>query len=870
MAIKNKLATQDFAKEVLYAPATLTPEQKAQAQKNIGMPEITTADAGLVLGVSEQGTWELSLVSGGGSGEGGVQSDWNVENKTSLAYIKNKPFYDNTEVLLDTITVNNGDELELNIEKDIGIQGETVTIVWDGISSEKIINYFRLKEDGAWNYHLAIGNRSYANDSFITFDDTGEEYLIKNRQGHDTSTIICDDQSHTLSIVKGLIFQIDEKFIPDTIARKSYVDEKCNSDVTNSLNVTLSSDELLELDSTISTLQSLKKANTSVIAFLADLHMAGWTIEKIKKAVAGYNKISSSVKTDLLLLGGDYLDNSSATTKEQALAQYADLRDVTSHCNNKPPMAVIKGNHDDNTMYTDYINGLVDAETFWDTFGNIDDDRTVRNAGNIEDCYGYYDIPNQKVRVFYVNTVDLPQKLIEVTNSVNYKGQWDTGISVEQLQFIADNLKFDTSGWHVMVFSHHPIMRDIAIENGCGVQADRGGAALLELLDKFNTGNTSGSIAVTGIDFAGTVNYDFTNNQDCKIVACVNGHTHRDNVEVYNNSFFCISTRAVYGHPSYDGHISSSAYFVVDRNNTKLHLVYNGDGEENVFDYSSLNTGEVEPSEPVYEEIASPFEWEIAIIDETTGVLKADPEEMRISSTKIVGFTTPAVIDMSGYSGAYAFYLYDTNGNYIECSTSWINTTTPFELPVDRTVRFKIRNNNYELWTDENINEFASAIKAYVEEGGEAYVESDEPVIELGKPLENVLYLIGGSVSSQGSAGVDVYMNDARMTALVTHGVKPLTDINTLCDVDVYFIAIPTDATKITVICPDFIPGLQYYNYENNAYTKVADPGWITPGGLEYSFEAGAYSHVAINFKNSSNTTIPTDTDTSGFSIIFE
>lgn len=31
MAIKNKLATQDFAKEVLYAPATLTPEQKAQA-----------------------------------------------------------------------------------------------------------------------------------------------------------------------------------------------------------------------------------------------------------------------------------------------------------------------------------------------------------------------------------------------------------------------------------------------------------------------------------------------------------------------------------------------------------------------------------------------------------------------------------------------------------------------------------------------------------------------------------------------------------------------------------------------------------------------------------------------------------------------
>lgn len=100
MAIKNKLATQDFAKEVLYAPATLTPEQKAQAQKNIGMPEITAADAGLVLGVSEQGTWELSLAGGGGGGEGvAVQSDWNVTDENDPAYIKNKPFGETVEII---------------------------------------------------------------------------------------------------------------------------------------------------------------------------------------------------------------------------------------------------------------------------------------------------------------------------------------------------------------------------------------------------------------------------------------------------------------------------------------------------------------------------------------------------------------------------------------------------------------------------------------------------------------------------------------------------------------------------------------------------------------------------------------------------
>jgi hypothetical protein len=980
--------------------------------------------------------------------------------------------------------------------------------------------------------------------------------------------------------------------------------------------------------------------------------------------------ISSAVKTDLVLLGGDYLDNSTATSKEMALDWYSDLRNIIECRNNKPPMVVIKGNHDDNTMYTDYINGLVDFETFWSALGNIDDGRTVRNGGNIEDCYGYYDIPNQKVRVFYVNTVDLPQKLYTALNKLNYRGQWDTGISVQQLQFIADNLKFDSAGWHVMLFSHHPFMYDISIENGCGVTATRGGAALLELLEKFNTGGTTGSISVTAQDFEGTVTYDFTSNVDCKVVACVNGHTHRDSVDMYNNSFFCISTRAVAD--------NISAYFVIDRNNTKLHLVYNGDGEENVFNYGSLTTGEEEVAEPAYEEIdspytfginnlnyetgepvydakefwvvseeicgftkpalvdlsgydcayrpiwfdadgnfiddgsgwinkdtvlevpanqsvrilarnnnwstwteekvaaftsaikiyieeggesyvvnnvepdepdvqmteiaspftfaynnvsdyntgtivsdedqklrilsneivgftttatidlsaydatysalwydadgnyigndnwastatpievpidktvrilvrgnnwgawttdgvntftsaikiyveeggesyivgesdndmveiASPFEWQIGLINADTGELEGDSQTMRIVSTEIIGFTTPAVIDMSEYSSKYAYYLYDIDGNYIECSSDWTSSDVQFELTADRTVRFKVCHNDYAVWTDESINTFASAIKVYVEEGGESYIvgegdptesmyeitspftftinmvddstgeiiadsanmritspvvgfttpaiidmsayeniddavyqlywydtegnytgeystewvpmrtqinvptdktvrikirysnyyewtdshripevegaikvyveeggesyiveteknEPDEPVIELGKPLENVLYAIGGS-SSTGTKGYDVYGNGARMTALTTYGVKPLVDVNDFCSGDVYFIEIPAEATKVVVTSPGFIYGIALLTYANDAFTRDVDSGWQTLNGGEYSFEAGAYSHVAINYKNSSNTTIPTDTDTSGFSIMFE
>lgn len=143
------------------------------------------------------------------------------------------------------------------------------------------------------------------------------------------------------------------------------------------------------------------------------------------------------------------------------------------------------------------------------------------------------------------------------------------------------------------------------------------------------------------------------------------------------------------------------------------------------------------------------------------------------------------------------------------------------------------------------------------------------PTIELGKPLENVIYAIGVG-ASDGSVGMDVYGNPPRMTALVTYGNKPVSDINNKVGEEAYFIAIPAEATKITVTCPNFIYAIQFLKYENDAYTKLSDPGWQTLGGGSSTFEAGTYSHVAINYKNSSNTNIPADIDTSGFSIVFE
>ena len=171
----------------------------------------------------------------------GAKADWNQNDETASDYVKNRPFYDNTEVLLDTITVSNGDTLDSTVGSNIGAEGDVVTVIWDGVSFEKTtgscVHY--VKRGGViWEtLYTTLGNQSILNDDLNTFEDTGEDYLIAVRSDGAT-TVHCDKNSHTLSIVKGTLVQIDEKFIPGTIARVSDVDEKIDEAIANIPSVT--------------------------------------------------------------------------------------------------------------------------------------------------------------------------------------------------------------------------------------------------------------------------------------------------------------------------------------------------------------------------------------------------------------------------------------------------------------------------------------------------------------------------------------------------------------------------------------------------------------------------------------------------------
>ena len=362
----------------------------------------------------------------------------------------------------------------------------------------------------------------------------------------------------------------------------------------------------LELNVTKAAIEAAWNPNTALIAFLTDLHIncpSGQDAEsiaksatKIRRQLAAYNSISSAYPVDLCVYGGDYLNNSSQTPKTVALEALKAVRMLIDQTEGAP-VIVAKGNHDDNTMYTDYKNGFVSIETLYKILSNKDSEKANRNADYLEMSYGYYDIPNKKIRVFILNTLDIPTTLDEATNKLTYSAQNDSGFRQEQLQFVADHLQISEKGWQVIFFCHHPMLaftKDEAEPSNnskpTGAVSGKGGVvvpahgsqAMLDIIQGF-VKSTKGTVTNTTQDFEASVTFDYTNNGSNTVIACIYGHTHVKYHKIVDGINH-IAARAVYGHPTFD-FVSTGNYFIVDRKNRTLKLIANGDGDDYEFTY---------------------------------------------------------------------------------------------------------------------------------------------------------------------------------------------------------------------------------------------------------------------------------------------
>nr|WP_295264046.1 metallophosphoesterase [uncultured Blautia sp.] len=359
----------------------------------------------------------------------------------------------------------------------------------------------------------------------------------------------------------------------------------------------LSSSDKLELNITKASLQSVCDVNSVIIPFLTDLHITcteGKTPEdmakeavKIRRHIACYNLLAQEFDFDLCVYGGDYLNNSSQTNKATALNGHKAVRSLMDAADSSIPSIVGKGNHDDNTMYTDYKNGYVDSRNLYKFVTGKDARKSQRDAEYLERSYGCFDIPNKKVRVFMLNSDDVPTS-VTADNKLLYGGQNNSGFGQEQIRFVAEHLMFEENGWQVIFFSHHPLKSFANADTEAsgytcsGVTSTHGGKAMLDLITAFKN-KEKGSVKNAVADFEVSVEYDFTSNKSNTVIASICGHTH-----VYchkqEEGIHYIATRAVLGHPTYN-YISTSSYIVINRKARTLHLIANGDGDDYTYEY---------------------------------------------------------------------------------------------------------------------------------------------------------------------------------------------------------------------------------------------------------------------------------------------
>ena len=153
-----------------------------------------------------------------------TQPDWNQNDATQPDYVKNRPFYTGDpvetvfveEAIGPFVVTGNGiyaTKIQSTFEATVG---ETYKVSWDGTAYECTCRIF---EDAT-----VIGNLSIVGAG----SDTGEPFLMIVYNGQRIDIATADTaSSHRISISGRTtqVVKIDEKYLPDTVATKSDVED---------------------------------------------------------------------------------------------------------------------------------------------------------------------------------------------------------------------------------------------------------------------------------------------------------------------------------------------------------------------------------------------------------------------------------------------------------------------------------------------------------------------------------------------------------------------------------------------------------------------------------------------------------------------
>ncbi|MGO4545351.1 metallophosphoesterase [Paenibacillus sp. 2TAB23] len=304
--------------------------------------------------------------------------------------------------------------------------------------------------------------------------------------------------------------------------------------------------------------------DTLNFVFITDLHHRKGG--NMLRSATMIQQAASLLSLDFILCGGDISING---PKSEVVAAQKEIVDALAASD--APLLMVKGNHDDNSIYDYELRGGSAANVVYPVESREITLAPVQelakfNRNHPSSLYYYLDFPDKKTRVIVLDCTDIPYTLTD-KGTLTYFGQWDYAFSNSQMNWLADEalaLK-GKSGWRVLLASHIAITQDGIFGADHSV---RNGSALWGIIKAFREGGCYISKDGEG-DFRYQVAADFTEQGTGTVIGCLFGHVHHDQI-VYRDEIPIISSLNACTHKEFaesperkEGTVSETAFDIM-------------------------------------------------------------------------------------------------------------------------------------------------------------------------------------------------------------------------------------------------------------------------------------------------------------------
>lgn len=231
---------------------------------------------------------------------------------------------------------------------------------------------------------------------------------------------------------------------------------------------------------------------------------------------------------DALIISGDLNYYQFEQTLEATKTGMSELARLwNSYYRGKTIVLPIRGNHDGHVGYSDYTSEM---------FANA----VIKPFHDCEDNgYYYYDLEKYRIRVVMLNSSD--------------DAQSRKGFKSAEVAWFSSVINSVESGWSVISVSHHPIVAQLNTESSLA-------------------GNSSGIVSA--------INSFVANKQDCRYIAHLSGHTHRDMMDKISGVNYVSIIDSSTDQSDYSADI-----ICINQTTQTVNLLRSGEGQNRSFTY---------------------------------------------------------------------------------------------------------------------------------------------------------------------------------------------------------------------------------------------------------------------------------------------